>query len=1159
MLLQLLLLLVVLPGGDSVDAFQDPTSYSVIQIASFVNSTWAQIQGSGWLGDLQIHGWDRDADTAIFLKPWSKGNFSDEKMAEMVEIFRVYLFGFIQEIQKRTSELQLKYPFEIQGRAGCELRTGGTTESFLRGALGGLDFLSLKNDTCVPSPEGGEIAQRVCTLLMQYQGIIEIVQNLLFEICPQYLLGVLEAGKADLQKQVKPQVWLSSGPSPGYLFGFIQEIQKRTSELQLKYPFEIQGRAGCELRTGGTTESFLRGALGGLDFLSLKNDTCVPSPEGGEIAQRVCTLLMQYQGIIEIVQNLLFEICPQYLLGVLEAGKADLQKQVKPQVWLSSGPSPGPGRLLLVCHVSGFYPKPRWVMWMRGEQEQPGTQQGDVLPNADWTWYLRVTLDVAAGEEAGLSCRVKHSSLGGQDIILYWGHPISTGMIFLAIIVTCLVILLFLALWFMKRRISHLHWLDLFGNNGDLLGYFVIPGIMVYEALDFATRGKAQSGPGSRGKDSHGEGKEGGEGALAFQGPTSYHIIKMASFVNSSWAQIQGSGWLGDLQIHGWDRDADTVTLLKPWSKGNFSGEEFTEFVKLVRFYFVRFFQEIQKRTSGSEKYPFEVQGIAGCELRPGGATESFLRTAVGGLEFLSFQNDTCTPSPEGGRLAQEVCTLINLFPNTFKIVRKLLYETCPRYLLGVLDAGKVDLQRQVKPQAWLSSGARPGPGRLLLVCHVSGFYPKPRWVMWMRGEQEQPGTQQGDVLPNADWTWYVRVTLDIAAGEEAGLSCRVKHSSLGGQDINLHWAPQAPGLHHLNTEDPPCFRMLQISSFANRSWTQTQGSGWLGELQTHGWDSVLGTIRFLWPWSPGNFSKEELKNLQALFQLYFHGFTLEVQAFASQFHFEYPFELQVSFGCRMHAGKTTESFLMGAYQGLDFLSFDGSTWVPSPGAGSSAQNVCKVLNRYRDIKEIVQSLLSDTCPRLLAGLLKAGKSELERQVKPQVWLSSGPSPGPGRLLLVCHVSGFHPKPVWAMWMRGEQEQPGTQRGDTLPNADGTWYLRVTVDVAAGEAAGLSCRVKHSSLGGHDIIIHWGGHSILLILICLTVMVTLVMLIAVDSGFKYQSSNGNILCLHVPDPAFPTGTNTQGPKKSGPLCLAQESGIENRFLKKWKMRLHQLW
>ena len=60
------------------------------------------------------------------------------------------------------------------------------------------------------------------------------------------------------------------------------------------------------------------------------------------------------------------------------------------------------------------------------------------------------------------------------------------------------------------------------------------------------------------------------------------------------------------------------------------------------------------------------------------------------------------------------------------------------------------------------------------------------------------------------------------------------------------------------------------------------------------------------------------------------------------------------------------------------------------------------------------------------------------------------------------------------MWMRGDQEQRGSRRGDVLPHADDTWYLRVTLDVAAGQAAGLSCRVKHSSLGGQDIIIHWG-------------------------------------------------------------------------------------
>ncbi|KAI5940710.1 T-cell surface glycoprotein CD1a [Manis javanica] len=48
---------------------------------------------------------------------------------------------------------------------------------------------------------------------------------------------------------------------------------------------------------------------------------------------------------------------------------------------------------------------------MRGEQEQPGTWQEDVLPSADGTWHLRAVLDVEAEEAADLSCRVRHSSL----------------------------------------------------------------------------------------------------------------------------------------------------------------------------------------------------------------------------------------------------------------------------------------------------------------------------------------------------------------------------------------------------------------------------------------------------------------------------------------------------------------------------------------------------------------------------------------------------------------------------------------------------------------------------------------------------------------------------------------------------------------------------
>nr|XP_045039266.2 T-cell surface glycoprotein CD1b-2 isoform X3 [Desmodus rotundus] len=232
-LLLLLLLAVLISGGDNELAFQGPTSFHLIQISSFANSTWAKNQGSGWLGDLQIHGWDSDTDNAIFLKSWSKGNFSEEEVTELVELFRVYLIEFIRVVQDHVSEFQLT---------------------------------------------------------------------------------------------------------------------------------------------------------------------------------------------------------------------------LKPEAWLSSGPTPGPGHLLLVCHVSGFYPKPARVMWMKGEQEQPGTHQGDILPNADGTWYLRVTLDVVAGETANLNCRVKHSSLGGQDIILYWGHPTSTSVILLAVILPTLILLICLAVWFLRRR-----------------------------------------------------------------------------------------------------------------------------------------------------------------------------------------------------------------------------------------------------------------------------------------------------------------------------------------------------------------------------------------------------------------------------------------------------------------------------------------------------------------------------------------------------------------------------------------------------------------------------------------------------------------------------------------------------------------------------------
>lgn len=99
-------------------------------------------------------------------------------------------------------------------------------------------------------------------------------------------------------------------------------------------------------------------------------------------------------------------------------------------------------------------------------------------------------------------------------------------------------------------------------------------------------------------------------------------------------------------------------------------------------------------------------------------------------------------------------------------------------------------------------------------------------------------------------------------------------------------------GTHHPAGEEPLSFRLLQISSFANHSWESTQGSGWLGEVQTHRWDRALGTISYMLPWSQGNFTKEELEGIHAILQLYFHLFPGQVQARASQFQLECEFAL---------------------------------------------------------------------------------------------------------------------------------------------------------------------------------------------------------------------------------------------------------------------------
>uniref|UniRef100_A0A452QLG3 MHC class I-like antigen recognition-like domain-containing protein n=1 Tax=Ursus americanus TaxID=9643 RepID=A0A452QLG3_URSAM len=109
--LELVLLGALLLGGDSAEAPQEHILFHIIQISSFANQSWTQHQGSGWLGDVQTHGWESESGTIIFLHTWSKGNFSDEELIDLELLFRVYFIGLTRETQEYASQLHFGCKF----------------------------------------------------------------------------------------------------------------------------------------------------------------------------------------------------------------------------------------------------------------------------------------------------------------------------------------------------------------------------------------------------------------------------------------------------------------------------------------------------------------------------------------------------------------------------------------------------------------------------------------------------------------------------------------------------------------------------------------------------------------------------------------------------------------------------------------------------------------------------------------------------------------------------------------------------------------------------------------------------------------------------------------------------------------------------------------
>ena len=99
-----------------------PFSFHGLQISSLANSSWTRTDCLGWLGELQPYTWRNESDTIRFLKPLSKGTFSDQQWEQLQHTFQVY----------RSSFTKVIWEFVKMLHAECELRDGiavGTVDS----------------------------------------------------------------------------------------------------------------------------------------------------------------------------------------------------------------------------------------------------------------------------------------------------------------------------------------------------------------------------------------------------------------------------------------------------------------------------------------------------------------------------------------------------------------------------------------------------------------------------------------------------------------------------------------------------------------------------------------------------------------------------------------------------------------------------------------------------------------------------------------------------------------------------------------------------------------------------------------------------------------------------------------------------------------------
>ncbi|NWW14022.1 CD1A protein, partial [Oreocharis arfaki] len=272
--------------------------------------------------------------------------------------------------------------------------------------------------------------------------------------------------------------------------------------------------------------------------------------------------------------------------------------------------------------------------------------------------------------------------------------------------------------------------------------------------------------------------------------------------------------------------------------------------------------------------------------------------------------------------------------------------------------------------------------------------------------------------------------------------------------------------------------QFLLTSFFANISSAEVSCVAIVGDIPIFTLDPANWSIHFHWSWVSQAAAEGDEEKLLSQYRVALRNMIRFVHDRAQQTKQHYPLVVQSRGGCVRYPNSTSRGFLNVGLDGRDLVAFevDKQCWVAQQ-SSQLAELVSKSLNGQKSVTVFLEYLLSVwMCQSNFVTLKRYGRATLERQELPVATVFAR-TPSLDQLLLVCHVTGFYPRPISVAWLRdGREVPPGPMLNTSaiLPNADLTYQLRSVLAVAPRDGHSYVCRVRHHSLGTRTLLIPWG-------------------------------------------------------------------------------------